>query len=327
MSFEYKEKCRASLDYFNQFYKFYKDNQINYPENASEKDKNDFIFNMEQCKVIFQEFVDFIDSEEIEVDENLSNYIIEKMDNLNIYHIRKLSYTGLPYRVYGDKWAPANIIGWLQEYKIFIKNYLDQKESARLLIDTEIQTLRGRIENYTAAQIFEGNLEAYNIYSDSAKENFKLASFYEVLFFMTLFLAGIISFITFDSLNSSQIFKNGPDLKTIVLFLISKFFIAGIVVAICTYLIKRSSQHRKMSQIEKSAALELKAMGPYLKGISDEKIEDIKISLIPSYFGVNHIKEEDFHVNEALINNLKATSEILKTTTEAAKTVSDAYKK
>ncbi|MDX6038324.1 hypothetical protein, partial [Acinetobacter baumannii] len=78
-----------------------------------------------------------------------------------------------------------------------------------------------------------------------------------------------------------------------------------------------------MSQIEKSAALELKAMGPYLKGISDEKIEDIKISLIPSYFGVNHIKEEDFHVNEALINNLKATSEILKTTTEAAKTVSD----
>ncbi|HAV5548548.1 TPA: hypothetical protein JI101_17215 [Acinetobacter baumannii] len=282
---------------------------------------------MEQCKIVFQEFIDFVESKNSEVDEVLSNYIIEKMDNLDDYHIRKLIYTGLPFTVYGDKWAPATIIGWLQEYKVFINNYLSQKESAQILIDTEIQALRGRIENYTAAQIFEGNLEAYNIYNDSAKENFKLATYYESLFIITLFSAGVLSFITFDSFNTFQILKDGPDVKTIVLFLISKIFIAGIVVAICTYLIKRSSQHRKMSQIEKSTALELKAMGPYLKGISDQKIEEIKISLIPSYFGVNHIKEEDFHVNEALINNLKATSEILKTTTEAAKTVSDAFKK
>ncbi|MFW1844351.1 hypothetical protein [Acinetobacter baumannii] len=327
MSFDYIEKCNSSFDYFNRYYAYYKDNNITYPDNVSEKDKDDFKFNMEQCKIVFQEFIDFVESKNSEVDEVLSNYIIEKMDNLDDYHIRKLIYTGLPFTVYGDKWAPATIIGWLQEYKVFINNYLSQKESAQILIDTEIQALRGRIENYTAAQIFEGNLEAYNIYNDSAKENFKLATYYESLFIITLFSAGVLSFITFDSFNSFQILKDGPDVKTIVLFLISKIFIAGIVVAICTYLIKRSSQHRKMSQIEKSTALELKAMGPYLKGISDQKIEEIKISLIPSYFGVNHIKEEDFHVNEALINNLKATSEILKTTTEAAKTVSDAFKK
>ncbi|HGP3418625.1 TPA: hypothetical protein ACLHMH_000500 [Acinetobacter baumannii] len=327
MSYEYIEKCKTSFNYFCTFYNFYKDNKINYPANASEKDKDDFKFNMEQCKVVFQDFVDFVESEDSEVDEILSDYIIEKMDNLDTYHTRKLNYAGLPFTVYGDKWAPATIIGWLQEYKIFIKNYLDQKKSAKLLIDTEIQTLRGRIENYTAAQIFEGNLEAYNIYNDSAKENFRLATYYESLFIITLISAGALSLITFNSFNGFQILKDGPDIKTIVLFLISKIFIAGIVVAICTYLIKRSSQHRKMSQIEKSTALELKAIGPYLKGISDQKIEEIKISLIPSYFGVNHIKEEDFHVNEALINNLKATSEILKTTTEAAKTVSDAFKK
>lgn len=327
MSFDYIEKCSSSFDYFNRYYSYYKDNNITYPDNVSEKDKDDFKFNMEQCKDVFLEFINFVGSINGEVDEILSNYIIEKMDNLDTYHIRKLIYTGLPFTVYGDKWAPATIIGWLQEYKIFINNYLSQKESAKILIDAEIQTLRGRIENYTAAQIFEGNLEAYNIYNDSAKENFKLATYYERLFIITLISAGALSFISFDSFNSFQIFKASPDIKTIVLFLISKIFIAGIVVAICTYLIKRSSQHRKMSQIEKSTALELKAMGPYLKGISDQKIEEIKISLIPSYFGVNHIKEEDFHVNEALINNLKATSEVLKTTTEAAKTVSDAFKK
>ncbi|MCK0925677.1 hypothetical protein BFR80_016515 [Acinetobacter pittii] len=327
MSSDYIEKCKKSFEYFNLFYNFYKEDKINYPDNVSDKDKDDFKFNMEQCKVVFQDFVDFVESENIEADEILANYIVEKMDNLDIYHTRKLNYAGLPFTVYGDKWAPATIIGWLQEYKIFIKNYLDQKKSAKVLIDTEIQTLRGRIENYTAAQIFEGNLEAYNIYNDSAKENFRLATYYESLFIITLISAGALSLITFNSFNSFQILKDGPDIKTIVLFLISKIFIAGIVVAICTYLIKRSSQHRKMSQIEKSTALELKAIGPYLKGISDQKIEEIKISLIPSYFGVNHIKEEDFHVNEALINNLKATSEILKTTTEAAKTVSDAFKK
>lgn len=327
MNSDYIERCRSSFDYFDRFYELSRENHIYYPEGLPENEKLEFQLNMAQCKDVFQDFVDFIESGNKEVDEILSNYIIEKMNNLDTYHIRKLSYTGLPSTVYGDKWAPATIIGWLQEYKIFIKNYLAQKESAKALIDTEIKTLRGRIENYTAAQIFEGNLEAYNIYNDSAKENFKLATFYESLFIMTLLSAGMLSFISFNGFDSFQIFKNGPDINTIVLFLISKVFIAGIVVAICTYLIKRSSQHRKMSQIEKSTALELKAMGPYLKGISDQKIEEIKISLIPSYFGVNHIKEEDFHVNEALINNLKATSEILKTTTEAAKTVSDAYKK
>jgi len=324
LSFDYIEKCKASFDYFNRFYNLYKDNQINYPDNVSEKDKDDFKFNMEQCKDIFQGFVDFIESKNSEVDEILAKYIIEKMDNLDVYHTRKLNYAGLPFTVYGDKWAPATIIGWLQEYKIFIKNYLAQKESAKTLIDNEIKTLRGRIENYTAAQIFEGNLEAYNIYNDSARDNSLIALIYEVLFLIILIFIGYLSYITFDRFQNIQ---NSLEINTIVIFLISKIFLAGIVVAICTYLIKRSSQHRKMSQIEKSAALELKAMGPYLKGVSDQKIEEIKISLIPSYFGVKHIKEEDFYVNEALINNLKATSEILKTTTEAVKTVSDAYKK
>lgn len=327
MSFDYVERCKESFNFFCTFHKLVKDNHVFYPPNITDKDKLDFHFNMDQCKNIFKEFVDFVESKTDEFDETLSNYVIEKMNNLDTYHIRKLDYAEMPFTVYGDKWAPVTIIGWLQEYKMFIINYLAQRESAQSLIDVEVEKLRGRIENYTAAQIFEGNLEAYNIYNDSAKENYKLASFYEISFLMTLFLAGILSFITFDSFNSSPLLKDGPDIKTIVLFLISKIFIAGIVVAICTYLIKRSSQHRKMSQIEKSAALELKAMGPYLKGISDQKIEEIKISLIPSYFGGNHIKEEDFHVNEALINNLKATSEILKTTTEAAKTVSDAFKK
>lgn len=327
MNSDYIERCRSSFDYFDRFYELSRESHIYYPDGLPENEKLEFQLNMAQCKDVFQDFIDFIESENNEVDEILSNYIIEKMNNLDTYHIRKLNYAGLPFTVYGDKWAPATIIGWLQEYKIFIKNYLDQKKSAKLLIDTEIQTLRGRIENYTAAQIFEGNLEAYNIYNDSAKENFRLATYYESLFIITLISAGALSLISFNSFNGFQILKDGPDIKTIVLFLISKIFIAGIVVAICTYLIKRSSQHRKMSQIEKSTALELKAIGPYLKGISDQKIEEIKISLIPSYFGVNHIKEEDFHVNEALINNLKATSEILKTTTEAAKTISDAYKK
>lgn len=324
MSFDYVERCKESFNFFSKFHKLAKDNHVFYPLNITDKDKLDFHFNMDQCKNIFKEFVDFIESKTDEFDETLSNYVIEKMNNLETYHIRKLDYTEMPFTVYGDKWAPVTIISWLQEYKMFIMNYLAQKESAQSLIDMEVDKLRGKIDNYTAAQIFEGNLEAYNIYSDSAKENFRLASFYEMLFFITLFLAGSLSVITFNSL---QTFKESPNINTIVLFLISKIFIAGIVVAICTFLIKRSSQHRKMSQIEKSAALELKAMGPYLKGISDQKIEEIKISLIPSYFGTKHIKEEDFHVNEALINNLKATSEILKTTTEAAKTVSDAYKK
>lgn len=327
MSFDYVERCKESFNFFCTFHKLVKNNNVFYPPNITDKDKLDFHFNMDQCKHVFKEFVDFIESKTNEFDETLSNYVVEKMNNLDVYHIRKLDYSEKPFTVYGDKWAPVTIIGWLQEYKMFIINYLAQKKSAEILIDTEIQSLRGRIENYTAAQIFEGNLEAYNIYNDSAKENFRLATYYESLFIITLISAGALSLITFDSFNSFQILKAGPDIKTIVLFLISKIFIAGIVVAICTYLIKRSSQHRKMSQIEKSTALELKAMGPYLKGISDQKIEEIKISLIPSYFGVNHIKEEDFHVNEALINNLKATSEILKTTTEAAKTVSDAFKK
>ncbi|OCY53100.1 hypothetical protein BFR81_06370 [Acinetobacter pittii] len=279
---------------------------------------------MEQCKDIFQDFIRFIESENVEVDEILANYIIEKMENLDIYHTSQLIYSGFPFSVYGDKWAPTHIFGWLQEYKIFIKNYLAQKESAKILIDAEINTLRGRIENYTAAQIFEGNLEAYTVYSESAKLNSYIALTYEVIFVLALIGTGYFSYITFERFQNVQ---NSLEINTIAIFLISKIFLAGIVVAICTFLIKRSSQHRKMSQIEKSAALELKAIGPYLKGISDQKIEEIKISLIPSFFGAKHIKEEDFHINEALINNLKATSEILKTTTEAAKTVSDAFKK
>lgn len=318
------EVCERAFLSFEHFYKLYKKNQITYPENYSDKDKDDFNYYMENCLVDFSSFLEYLNDHIDLIDNVLSDSIIAKMEILELHHIRKLNYAGKPFMVYGDKWAPANISGWLSEYKLFIKNYLDQQKSAKLLIDSEVHALRGRIENYTAAQIFEGNLEAYDIYVSSAESNSYKALIYEVLFLIVLCSIGCFSYSTFEKFQNTI---NSLETSTIVIFLISKFFVACVVIAICTYLIKRSSQHRKMAQIEKTTALELKAMGPYLKGISDDKIEEIKISLVSSYFGVSHIKDEDFHVNEALTNNLKATSEILKATSEAAKAVSETFKK
>ncbi|UOG18660.1 hypothetical protein [Acinetobacter sp. PK01] len=312
------------LTEFKGFYQLFLDGKVIFPDDYSENDKIEFKSGMDSCARTIQDFYRFLQDNKNLIDEVLDQYISEKLDSLSVYHIRKLKFGKDGKFIYGDKWIPTNVMGWLDEYKIFASNFISQKMSAKKMIDDEVSVLRSKIENYTAAQIFEGNLEAYNIYNTSSKNNFNLAIFFELLFIAVLIGAGIFTYASFEKYQSLETLMNT---QSIIFFIVSKIFMTGIVVALCTYFIKRSSQHRKMAQIEQSTALELKAMGPYLKGVSDEKIEEVKLSLISKYFGVTRVENEDFHINEALLNNLKAASEILKASSEAAKSVADVAKK
>lgn len=318
------DKIEELISDFKVYYKAYKNEKIVFRSSETAEGKNRFRQEMENCFIYFIEFKNYLVEHAELIDDILDKDIFERLNTILIYHLHKLKDEKLD-SVVGDQNLPGNILGWLADCRAFTENYINQQLSAKKLIDAEVNALRGKIENYTAMQIFEGNLEAYNVYNDSAKKNRTIANYFDAFFILILISAASFSYFSFETL-TFQLYVEKISLIALVLIIFSKLFLASILIAICTFLLKRSSQHRKLAHIESTRALELKAMGPYLKGMSDEKIEEVKLSLITSYFGKTSLENEDFHINEALLNNLKATSDVLKTTAEAAKVVSDVGK-
>ncbi|WP_334420789.1 hypothetical protein [Acinetobacter soli] len=201
---------------------------------------------------------------------------------------------------------------------IVVQNINEYQISAEKIIDNlkdDQEKLKYKLEKVDIINNDLKNKKVHEIFEDDFKKFKKLASKYEIAFYLSLvflFLYFFGWYIDFDTSFLKFKFAEQFHGNHSATFYVQKISLLILSTTLAAFLLKRSFMNRRLADEAYRTAKELDALPRYMEGMPDEMKEKIRFDLAYKYFG-NGIHHDSYTGAENLMHeNIKANTEFMK---------------
>lgn len=236
---------------------------------------------------------------------SITNKIVNKYNNnTKLTAIKLLGYKSLFNELF-------DIFDDVRRYQSRDKEWEKQTK----LLNMQLKNAQKSVENIDAAKLAIEGKETEGIYSEASKNYLEKARQYEILFYLLLFAAGCIAFISFRHFSY--------DHTNIVDFVLSKLMILTVVVTLGTIFLRKSSHLRKLHDQAHQTSLELQALPLFIKSLEKSDQDEIIKDLSKKYFGKELDQAQNDKIGDLIQDQMKASTDMVKASTEMVKNLRD----
>lgn len=198
--------------------------------------------------------------------------------------------------------------------------YLDIKndkelEQIKKSLEKEVEEAKNEVKNIKSAVFAVEGGKAELIYSEASKKYLEKARQYEISFYLLLFAAGCIAFISFRHFTYEH--------TNIVDFVLSKLMILTVVVTLGTIFLRKASHLRKLHDQAHQTSLELQAFPLFIRSLKEEDKDHLTKELALKYFGKELDQTQNDKIGDLIQDQMKASTEMVKASTEMVKNLKD----
>ncbi|WP_288400125.1 hypothetical protein [uncultured Acinetobacter sp.] len=202
--------------------------------------------------------------------------------------------------------------------KIFVavEKIKSEKEQYEFLINElkdQVDQARTTVANLESATLAINGQKTEEIYSEASKTYLTAARNYEVLFYMLIGAALIITVICLAYFPYSEATK--------VNFIFSKILTATLVITLGTLFLRKAAHLRKLHEQAHQTSLELQALPLYLVNVSTDHQAEIYKDLASKYFGKELDRTQHDKIGDLMQDQLSAGTELIKASAEMVKSV------
>lgn len=200
-----------------------------------------------------------------------------------------------------------NLISLYKQLK-YIKEKEDNWKEKTNELNKKLELAQKSVEDIQAAKLALEGYKTEEIYSEASKNYLEKARQYEILFYLLLFAAGCIAFISFRHFSY--------DHTNIVDFVLSKLMILTVVVTLGTIFLRKSSHLRKLHDQAHQTSLELQALPLFIKSLEKYDQDEIIKDLSKKYFGKELDQSQNDKIGDLIQDQMKASTDMVKASTE-----------
>lgn len=182
-------------------------------------------------------------------------------------------------------------------------------------LEDELANAKNEVVNIRAARLAIEGQETEVIYSDASNDHLNRAQKYEVCFYLLLFAAGCITFVSFKHFPYSQ--------TDIVDFVLSKVMILTVVITLGTIFLRKSSHARKLHDQAHQTSLELRALPLFIKSLEKVDQDEIIKDLAGKYFGKELDQTQNDKIGDLMQDQLSAGTELVRASAELVRAKSE----
>lgn len=169
------------------------------------------------------------------------------------------------------------------------------------------------VKNVQSAKLALDGQKTEEIYSEASQTYLTAARNYEVIFYMLIGAALIITVICLAYFPYSEATK--------VNFIFSKILTASLVITLGTLFLRKAAHLRKLHEQVHQTSLELQALPLYLVNVTPDHQAEIYKDLASKYFGKELDKTQHDKIGDLMSEQVKTSLEVFKTSSEIMKSM------
>ncbi|MEN8319773.1 hypothetical protein [Acinetobacter junii] len=199
---------------------------------------------------------------------------------------------------------------------VTVKRICEREGKTKELIDDlHIQVLKAKenVKHLESAKLALEGQKTETIYSEASQTYLTAARNYEVIFYMLIGAAVIITVICLAYFPYSEATK--------VNFIFSKILTATLVITLGTLFLRKAAHLRKLHEQAHQTSLELQALPLYLVNVSTDHQAEIYKDLASKYFGKELDKTQHDKIGDLMTEQVKTSLEVFKTSSEIMKSM------
>lgn len=203
----------------------------------------------------------------------------------------------------------------LEFYRTIKEIAARQKMSDELIenLEVEVEKAKETVKQVESAKRALDGQKTEEIYSEASNRFLESARTYEVLFYMLLGGAVLVTIISLSLFPLTD--------KNLINFILFKVLTITLVLTLGTLFLRKAAHLRKLHEQAHQTSLELRALPLYLAEVEKAEHSGIYKELVSKYFGKELDKTQHDKIGDLMNEQIKTSLDVFKTSTEIVKSL------